>query len=117
SRERTHMTRFGLPAVALFAASLLAVPAVADDFRPIPNATKYKDSGAPNARGRSGSAAIEARALLDKNQTGDIEVTTGTFDQGPGSGTIERLLVKQADGSAKTFHSLDAATVSQPMTG
>jgi hypothetical protein len=111
------MTRFGFPAVALFAVSLFAVSAVADDVRPIPNAVKYKESGVPNARGRSGSAAIEARALLDRNHAGTIEVTTGTFDDGPAAGAIERLLVRQADGAARTFHSPAAATVSESMTG
>jgi hypothetical protein len=45
----------------------------------IHNSIKYRDAGAKPATGRSGSAAIEARALRGKTQT-DIEVTTGQLD-------------------------------------
>jgi hypothetical protein len=62
--------------------------------QPIPNSTKYRDAGAKPATGRSGSAAIAARALRGKTQT-DIEVTTGQFDGGAApAGKLDKVQVK-----------------------
>ena len=44
-----------------------------------PNSVKYRDAGAKPATGRSGSAAIQARALRGRSET-TVEVTTGQFD-------------------------------------
>ena len=59
-----------------------------------PNSQKYRDSGFHPASGRSGSAVVSARALLDKTGRTDVEVTTGTFDAGPASGTLDQIQVK-----------------------
>jgi len=59
-----------------------------------PNSEKYRDSGFQPATGRSGSAVVSTRALLDKSGTTDVEVTTGTFDEGPGPGTLGMIQVK-----------------------
>jgi hypothetical protein len=59
-----------------------------------PNSEKYRDAGFQPVTGRSGSAVVTARALLDKSGTTDVEVTTGTFDEGPGPGTLARVQVK-----------------------
>ena len=59
-----------------------------------PNSEKYRDSGFHPATGRSGSATVSTRALLDKAGTTDIEVTTGTFDSGPAPGTLKKVQVK-----------------------
>lgn len=59
-----------------------------------PNSEKYRDSGFQPATGRSGSAVVSARALLDKSGRTDVEVTTGTFDEGPAPGTLDRTQVK-----------------------
>ena len=66
----------GLAAVLLLSSTL----ASANDFHPISNSVKYKDS-APSAKGSSGTASIEVRALFNKDQTTDVELTTGTFDE------------------------------------
>jgi hypothetical protein len=97
------MTRSKLSAVAMLAVCFITVSALADDFHPISNAIKYKDSGVPVAKGRSGSAAIEARALLNKNGTTDIEVTTGSFDAGTTSGNLEKVQVKIGDADAVNY--------------
>lgn len=94
-----------LTATAVLALSLFCLPASADDFRPNPSTVKYKDSGVPAAKGRSGSAAIEARALLNKNGTVDVEITTGQFDPYvAGTGSIERVQVKAADADPVNYN-------------
>ncbi len=45
-----------------------------------PNSEKYRDSGFHPATGRSGTAVVSTRALIDKSGTTDVEVTTGAFD-------------------------------------
>jgi len=47
-----------------------------------PNTQKYSDAGAKPVTGRSGSASLEARALLASDGTADIEVSTGSLDAG-----------------------------------
>jgi len=59
-----------------------------------PNSEKYRDSGFQPATGRSGSASVSTRALLDKTGTTDVEVTTGTFDGSPAPGTLGMVQVK-----------------------
>jgi len=59
-----------------------------------PNSEKYRDSGFQPATGRSGSASVSTRALLDKAGTTDVEVTTGTFDGSPAPGTLGMVQVK-----------------------
>lgn len=58
-----------------------------------PNSQKYRDAGFQPAIGRSGSAVVSGRALVDKSGVTDVEVTTGTFD-GPSSGTLASAQVK-----------------------
>lgn len=45
-----------------------------------PNSRRYKDDGAHPATGRSGSAALEARALLGRDGSTIFELTTGSLD-------------------------------------
>src|SRR5437763_3795012 len=59
-----------------------------------PNSEKYRDSGFQPATGRSGSASVSTRALLDKTGTTDVDVTTGTFDGSPAPGTLGMVQVK-----------------------
>ncbi|HEX8492246.1 MAG TPA: hypothetical protein VF658_05355 [Pyrinomonadaceae bacterium] len=47
----------------------------------ISNTKKYRDTGLPSAKGRSGSATLTARALLGKEGQTNIEMTTGTLDE------------------------------------
>jgi hypothetical protein len=66
-----------------------------------PNSEKYRDSGFQPATGRSGSATVSTRALLDKAGTTDVEVTTGTFDEGSAPGTLAKVKVKAYSPSGK----------------
>src|SRR5258706_9892368 len=59
-----------------------------------PMAEKYRDAGTKPAAGRSGSAGIEARALIDHLGVTDVEVTTGHFDALGGGGTLAKVQVK-----------------------
>jgi len=67
-----------------------------------PNSEKYRDSGVHPATGRSGSAVVSTRALVDKSGTTDVEVTTGTFDDTlPAPGTLATVQVKAYSRSGK----------------
>ena len=60
----------------------------------ISNAKKYHDTGMHPATGRSGSATLEARALLDKDGNTFVEATTGSLEAGTHSGTIAKSQLK-----------------------
>lgn len=83
---------------ATTAALLLSTPLLASP-QLIPNSTKYKDSGIPYAKGRSGNAAIAARALQNRDGSTDLEVTTGDFDGTAPNGTISKVQLKLATGT------------------
>lgn len=95
-----------LRATAL-AATLLSSLTLFSETRP--NTIKYKNSGLPNATGRSGSASIEARALLGSDGVTTIELTTGSFENGGATGTIAKVQLK-AGGSADNFNNLASRT-------
>ena len=62
-------------AASLSSWSLTNVPGNA-----VKSSKHYRESGVGNATGRSGSANMVARAMLDKNGNTIVEVTTGTLD-------------------------------------
>lgn len=68
-----------------------------------PNSVKYRDAGFHPATGRSGSAVVSVRSLLDKSATTRVEITTGTFDGAPAPGTLARAQVKAFGPSGKLF--------------
>jgi hypothetical protein len=76
-----------------------------------PNSVKYRDAGLQNATGRSGSAAIEARALANRDGSATVEVTTGSFDSSAAApGTIAKVKLKLPDvpnGGTTNFNGLD----------
>jgi hypothetical protein len=93
--------------MTLAGAILLAATALAESH---PNSVKYRDSGLPNASGRSGSASIEARALANRDGSTDLEVTTGSFDSSaPAPGTIAKVQLKLdvPDAPTRNFNGLD----------
>jgi hypothetical protein len=59
-----------------------------------PNSEKYSDAGAKPATGRSGSASLEGRALLGKDGTTLLEVTTGSFENGTVRGELRKVQLK-----------------------
>lgn len=78
----------------------------------IPNDIKYRDSGSKPATGRSGSASIEARALIGRDGLTAIEVST------PAPGVIEKVQVKHAGSDdATNFNGADGNSFSGTMSG
>jgi hypothetical protein len=74
--------------------ALAAIPMYAATPNPIKNSVKYKDAGTKPATGRSGSAAIQVRALRGPVDT-DIEVTTGQFESTTTpAGKLDKVQVK-----------------------
>ncbi|HEX6729240.1 MAG TPA: hypothetical protein VF074_04475 [Pyrinomonadaceae bacterium] len=64
----------------------------------VPNARRYKESGLKPATGRSGSASVTARALLGKDGTTTVEMSTGQLDSsGTTPGNINRSQLKPLD--------------------
>lgn len=64
----------------------------------IPNAQKYSDTGLKPASGRSGSATLTARALLDRAGNTVLDVSTGALDSPtPAPGTLSKVQVKTSD--------------------
>ena len=59
-----------------------------------PNRQKYSDAGARPATGRSGSASLQARALLGKDGTVLVEASTGDVNTSSGPGTIRKMQLK-----------------------
>jgi hypothetical protein len=74
------------------------------------NGVRYRNNGVKPATGRSGSAALEARALLGKDGNTVIEATTGSLEAGTKPGKLERVQVKVlGTESTKNFNGLNAA--------
>jgi hypothetical protein len=90
-------------AAAAVAAALMTATAFAQTHT-YPASFKYRDSGVKNATGRSGDAAIEARALLNRDNTATLEVTSGSFDPMFAGGAIEKVQVKLSDAPAANFN-------------
>lgn len=83
--------------LVLFAATTLIATFTFAQARPqtFPNSTKYQDAGLKPARGQAGIGAIEARALLGRDQITTLEVTTGTFDGAAPAGNIDKVQLKR----------------------
>jgi len=67
----------------------------------MPNAVKYHDGGAPHATGRSGSATLAGRAVVDAHGVTRLVITTGQLDSStpaPGEIVKAQLKVYSADG-------------------
>jgi hypothetical protein len=79
---------------AAVCSAFIAAPAVAAPLTPNPMSAKYRDVGAKPASGRSGSAAIEARALVGGDGVTDIEITTGHFEGVGAQGTLAKVQIK-----------------------
>ena len=86
-----------------------------------PNTRKYRDAGAKPAVGRSGSAAVQMRALLGISGTTDVELTTGSFDGAvTASGSLAMAQVKSlANGASFTSNQpgLTSSAASFPYKG
>jgi hypothetical protein len=59
-----------------------------------PNTQRYSDAGAKPVTGRSGSASLEARALLASDGSALVEVSTGSLDGGTSRGQLRKVQMK-----------------------
>ncbi len=90
--------------------SLTKVPANA-----VRSSKHYRESGVGNATGRSGSAHMTARALLSKDGSGTVEVTTGTLDStsaAPGSFRKVQFKALSSTGNPLSVQNLFPSTAS-----
>jgi len=99
----TRMSTFAALAalLAIGSAQPLAAQRAARGAQFHRNSQKYSDAGAKPVTGRSGSASLEARALVGKDGTARIEVSTGRLDAGPGPGQIRKVQMKVLSTSGK----------------
>jgi hypothetical protein len=70
---------------------------VSSNARPllVSNGVKYRDSGAPHATGRSGSATLEGVAVFDAHGVIRLVITTGDLDSSaPAPGEIVKAQIK-----------------------
>jgi hypothetical protein len=58
------------------------------------NSVKFSDRGAKPARGRSGTASLEARALLAGDGSVQIDASTGDLESGTTRGEIRKMQLK-----------------------
>src|SRR5437868_134985 len=93
-----------------FAAAVLVMAAAAaaqsGDSRPklVPNSQHYRMSGAEAATGRSGSAVLAARILMNKDHSVDVETTTGALDSSATPpGNIAKLQYKALDKNGRAI--------------
>ena len=69
---------------------------------------RYADNGAKPATGRSGSAAIAARALLGKDGVTTIEATTGQLDSPTAPpGQISKVQLKSVNGNGDVIQTVN----------
>ena len=105
------------PRFAALLVGCLAASSLHADLTFVPNSTKYRDSGLAVAKGRSGTAAIEARALLGSDGATELTVTTGSFDGDvAAAGSIDKVQLKAAE-ATKNFNGLAGATFTQMLAG
>jgi hypothetical protein len=74
------------------------------------NSVKYSDAGAKPVTGRSGSASLEARALLSADGSVQIDASTGNLDAVAAPGEIRKIQTKVLSPSGK-------ATLTQNFNG
>jgi hypothetical protein len=83
--------------------ALLSVHVAAQFAQPNPMSQKYRDAGAKPTGGRSGSAALEVRALRDLAGSTDLEVTTGQFEGAAPLGKLDKVQVKLLTGTGESM--------------
>jgi hypothetical protein len=117
-------------ALALFASACTDTPTVAPAARApgeraslsasasgptlIPNSVKYRDTGGKPAKGRSGSAELEAMAVLDREGVTTVNYFTRHATEWWREGTLSRLQLKASapDGQPKFTRNLDDTDLS-----
>lgn len=93
---RNQKTSMFARCVTLFATATFSTAVSAATFQqPQPMSRKYRDAGTKPATGRSGSASLETRALLGKDGSTELQVTTGSIEPpAAAAGQLEKVQVK-----------------------
>lgn len=82
------------------------------------NAVKYKDSGLRPATGRSGSATLQGRTLIDSSGVAELQLTTGSFDPASSIGSIDKVQIKsESGGTINDNHLTSDGTYSVTLEG
>lgn len=75
----------------------------------IPGSRRYASTGHVPSTGRSGSASLQSRALLGKDGTTQVEVTTGTLDVAGAPGELVKIQLKNlTDSTTRNYNGLSA---------
>ena len=78
---------------------LIGGSALAESPRLFSNKRKYQDDSVKPATGRSGSAEIQAQALIGADHTAALVVSSRKVGQSEPSGNIEKIQLKISAGS------------------
>jgi hypothetical protein len=84
----------------------------------IPNTVKYRDNGGKPARGRSGTAELEALALLARDGTVTVESRARSIDPAVAeTGEVSKLQVKVSadDGTTKYVRNFNGESSAEPL--
>lgn len=108
----SYVSRQSIP--ALITAFVLVGPltAAAKPAR-VPNKQPYRVTATATATGRTGSATMSARAMIDRNHHGSLEIVAGEFGT-PTIGTLAKLQLKTFDGKGDLINTINYSGLSAP---
>ena len=97
-----------LAALLIAGTAATAMAQGAGSLKVQPNAQKYKTAGAKPATGRSGSATLEARALIARDTSMLLEASTSGVEAATHPGTITKMQVKIGADFTQNHNGLNA---------
>lgn len=101
-------TARGVLAILLITGTATTAMAQAGGLKVQPNAQKYKNAGAKPASGRSGSATLEGRVLIAKDNTMLLQAATQSVESTTNPGTITKMQVKVGADFTQNHNGLNA---------
>jgi hypothetical protein len=113
--QKENLVKSATLALLVLAASLSSWSLTHVPGNAVQSSKHYRESGVSNATGRSGSAHMTARAILDKDGNATIELTTGKLDStstAPGSFRKVQFKVLNAAGNPISVQNLFPPTAS-----
>ena len=109
-----HGIRRSIAAIAIAAFGPLASTATAAGGPSrIPNKQRYRVSATATATGRTGSATMSARALIDRDRRASLEVVAGDFET-PTVGSLAKIQLKAYDGNGDLLYTNNVSGISAP---
>ena len=79
----------------------------------VPNKQPYRVSATAAATGRTGSAMMSARALIDRDRHASLEVVSGDF-AAPPVGSLTKILLKAYDGNGDLLYANSVSGIHAP---